>query len=60
MIFFLILAGIFALLTLATLGQGVVGMAKGSDGRTANKFMQKRVLFQAATIVCLLLAAGTS
>jgi hypothetical protein len=55
--FFLALGGVFALLTLATLMVGVVGMGKGGafNEKFGNKLMQFRVLFQACAIGCFVL-----
>ena len=56
--FFFILTGIFALLTLGSLMVGVVSMGKAGDfnRKYANKLMRLRVIFQLATIACLILA----
>lgn len=59
--FFMALGGIFALLTLATLLTGVVGMGKGGafNEKFGNKLMQFRVLFQACAIGCFVIALLT-
>ena len=56
--FFFILTGIFAVLTLGSLMVGVVSMGKAGDfnRKYANKLMRLRVMFQLATIACLILA----
>ena len=56
--FFFVLTAIFALLTLGSLMVGVVSMGKAGDfnRRYGNKLMRLRVLFQLATVVCLILA----
>jgi hypothetical protein len=56
--FFFILTGLFALLTLGSLMVGVVSMGKAGDfnRKYANKLMRLRVIFQLATIACLILA----
>ena len=56
--FFMILAGIFALATLATLMVGVFAMGKAGEfnRKYSNKLMRMRVLFQLLTIGCLVLA----
>ena len=56
--FFFILTGIFAVLTLASLMVGVVSMGKAGDfnRKYANKLMRLRVIFQLATVACLVLA----
>jgi hypothetical protein len=56
--FFFILTGIFAVLTLASLMVGVVSMGKAGDfnRKYANKLMRLRVMFQLATVACLILA----
>ena len=62
----LILIFAFAAVTLFFLAKGVIGMAQGKDitGRRSQELMRKRVLFQAVTIVFvilfLLLASGKS
>ena len=60
-IFFLILGGLFALATLATLMTGVVGMGKGGafNDKYGNKLMRMRVILQGCAIGCLLLALLT-
>jgi ABC-type methionine transport system permease subunit len=56
--FFMILSAIFALATLASLMVGVVSMGKAGDfnRRYGNKLMRLRVMFQLATVACLILA----
>ena len=56
--FFFVLTGIFALLTLGSLMVGVVSMGKAGDfnRKYSNKLMRLRVMFQLATIICLVLA----
>jgi hypothetical protein len=56
--FFFILTGLFALLTLAALMVGVVSMGKAGEfnRKYSNKLMRLRVMFQLATVVCLILA----
>ena len=56
--FFFVLTGIFALLTLGSLMVGVVSMGKAGDfnRKYANKLMRLRVIFQLATVACLILA----
>jgi cytochrome bd-type quinol oxidase subunit 2 len=56
--FFFILTGIFAVLTLGSLMVGVVSMGKAGDfnRKYANKLMRLRVIFQLATVACLILA----
>jgi hypothetical protein len=56
--FFFILTGLFALLTLGSLMVGVVSMGKAGDfnRKYANKLMRLRVIFQLATVACLILA----
>jgi hypothetical protein len=56
--FFFILTGLFAVLTLASLMVGVVSMGKAGDfnRKYANKLMRLRVIFQLATVACLILA----
>ena len=60
-IFFLILGGLFALATLATLMTGVVGMGKGGafNDKYGNKLMRMRVILQGCAIGCLVLALLT-
>jgi len=50
---FIILTGIFAVATLATLLTGIFGMAQGGafNQRYGNKLMRFRVLFQCLTVV---------
>ena len=40
-----------ALATLAILVRGIVQMIKGNDARRSNKYMQMRVLLQAAVLI---------
>ncbi|HVJ41440.1 MAG TPA: HIG1 domain-containing protein [Dongiaceae bacterium] len=49
---FIILTGIFAVATLATLLTGVFGMAQGGafNKRYGNKLMRYRILFQGLTV----------
>jgi cytochrome bd-type quinol oxidase subunit 2 len=56
--FFFILTGLFAVLTLGSLMVGVVSMGKAGDfnRKYANKLMRLRVIFQLATVACLILA----
>ena len=56
--FFFILTAIFAVLTLGSLMVGVVSMGKAGDfnRKYANKLMRLRVIFQVATVACLILA----
>ena len=56
--FFFILTGLFALLTLGSLMVGVFAMGKAGEfnRKYSNKLMRLRVLFQLATVVCLILA----
>ena len=56
--FFFILTGLFAVLTLGSLMIGVVSMGKAGDfnRKYANKLMRLRVIFQLATVACLILA----
>jgi hypothetical protein len=56
--FFFILTGLFALLTLGSLMVGVFSMGKAGDfnRKYSNKLMRLRVMFQLATVVCLVLA----
>jgi Hypoxia induced protein conserved region len=56
--FLFILTGLFALLTLASLMVGVVSMGKAGEfnRKYGNKLMRMRVLFQLATVACLILA----
>jgi cytochrome bd-type quinol oxidase subunit 2 len=56
--FFFILTGLFAALTLGSLMIGVVSMGKAGDfnRKYANKLMRLRVIFQLATVACLILA----
>ena len=56
--FFFILTGLFALLTLGVLMVGVVSMGKAGEfnRKYSNKLMRMRVMFQLATVACLVLA----
>jgi hypothetical protein len=56
--FFFILTGLFAVLTLGSLMVGVFSMGKAGDfnRKYANKLMRLRVIFQLATVACLILA----
>jgi len=60
-IFFFILGGLFAILTLATLMTGVVGMGKGGafNEKYGNKLMRYRVIFQGCAIGCFVLGLLT-
>jgi hypothetical protein len=53
----LLIIGIVAasLATLAVLVRGIVQMIKGNDARRSNKFMQMRVLLQAAVLILVVL-----
>ena len=55
--FVFILILIFAGATLFVLAKGVIGMAQGRDltGQRSQELMRKRVLFQAITIVLVIL-----
>jgi hypothetical protein len=55
---FMILTGIFALATLASLLVGVFAMGHAGEfnRKYGNKLMRMRVMFQLLTIACLLLA----
>jgi hypothetical protein len=48
---FMILIGLAMLATLGMLGMGLVGMARGSEPRRANKLMQYRILFQGVALL---------
>ena len=56
--FLFVLTGLFALLTLGSLMVGVVSMGKAGEfnRKYANKLMRLRVIFQLATVACLILA----
>ena len=56
--FFFILTGLFAVLTLGSLMVGVVSMGKAGEfnRKYSNKLMRMRVMFQLATVACLILA----
>ena len=56
--FFFILTGLFALLTLGVLMVGVISMGKAGEfnRKYSNKLMRMRVMFQLATVACLVLA----
>jgi hypothetical protein len=60
-IFFFILGGLFAILTLATLMTGVVGMGKGGafNEKYGNKLMRYRVIFQGCAIGCFVIGLLT-
>lgn len=53
--FFLVLAIIFGLLTLASLVAGIAGMTGGGtfNERYGNRLMRGRILFQVLAIACL-------
>ena len=53
--FLSILVGLLMLATLGTLFAGMIGMAIGVSGATANRLMRYRVLFQAAAVALLVL-----
>jgi hypothetical protein len=55
--FFWILMGVFALLTLGTLLVGVTAMGKGGafNEKYGNKLMRLRVIFQGLAIACFVL-----
>ncbi len=57
-ILFLILAGVFMLAVLGSLGAGVVAMARGGEfnARYGNRLMQARVICQGLAIAFLALA----
>jgi hypothetical protein len=59
--FFLILGGLFALATFATLMTGVIGMGKGGpfNEKYGNKLMRMRVILQGCAIGCLVIAVLT-
>jgi len=56
-IFFFILMGVFAVLTLGTLLVGITAMGKGGDfnEKYGNKLMRLRVIFQGLAIACFVL-----
>ena len=56
-IFFFILMGVFALLTLGTLLVGITAMGKGGDfnEKYGNKLMRLRVILQGLAIACFVL-----
>ena len=56
--FLFVLTGLFALLTLGSLMVGVVSMGKAGEfnRKYANKLRRLRVIFQLATVACLILA----
>ena len=60
-IFFFILGGLFAILTLATLMTGVVGMGKGGafNDKYGNKLMRMRVILQFCAVGCFVLGLLT-
>jgi hypothetical protein len=55
--FFWILMGVFALLTLGTLLVGITSMGRGGDfnEKWGNKLMRMRVIFQGLAIACFVL-----
>jgi hypothetical protein len=55
--FFWILMGVFALLTLGTLLVGITSMGKGGafNEKWGNKLMRMRVIFQGLAIACFVL-----
>jgi hypothetical protein len=55
--FFWILMGVFALLTLGTLLVGITAMGKGGafNDKYGNKLMRLRVIFQGLAIACFVL-----
>jgi hypothetical protein len=55
--FLFVLIALGALATLAVLVRGVIGMANGRDltGQRSQELMRKRVLYQAVTIVIVVL-----
>jgi len=59
--FFFILGGVFAILTLATLMTGVVGMGKGGafNEKYGNKLMRFRVIFQGCAVGCFVIGLLT-
>lgn len=59
---FILLALVFVALTVLSMLGGFSVMMKGDEksATKSNKFMQKRVLFQALALVCLALAYFTS
>ena len=61
-IIFLILAGVFMLLTLISMGFGVASMVKDEAFRKkhAVNLMKLRVYFQASALICLVLAFAVS
>ena len=50
-----ICVGLLMLATLGTLFAGMIGMARGASGTTANRLMRYRVLFQGAALVLLVI-----
>jgi Hypoxia induced protein conserved region len=55
--FFWILMGVFALLTLGTLLVGITAMGKGGafNDKYSNKLMRLRIIFQGLAIACFVL-----
>ena len=53
--FILILVGLLMLATLGVLFAGMIGMAMGVSGATANRLMRYRVIFQGAAVALLML-----
>lgn len=49
-----IMVGLLMLATLGILFAGLIGMARGQTGASANRFMRYRVLLQGATLVLLM------
>jgi Hypoxia induced protein conserved region len=50
-----IMIGLMLLATVGVLFAGMIGMVRGQSGATSNRLMRYRVLFQAATLVLLVL-----
>jgi hypothetical protein len=53
--FLTVLTGLVLLSVLGVLMAGMIGMARGMDGRTSNKLMQWRVLLQACALLLFIL-----
>ena len=53
--FILIIVGLLMLATLGVLFAGMIGMAMGVSGATANRLMRYRVIFQGAAVALLML-----
>ena len=53
--FLTVLTGLLLLSVLGVLMAGMIGMARGMDGRTSNKLMHWRVLLQACALVLFIL-----